>query len=106
MLCFSAKLDEKTLVVDISAESVSVEITWGNPTNTLSNTFPYEVRAVLVETGETVGEEIVVVSKDTKPVLELNLDQYACEKVNITVTIFNTAESVYKITTLPAREFC
>jgi hypothetical protein len=97
-----ARLDEDSVVLVIGNDS-SVSISWENPTNTQSESFSYDVSAVVVGTGEMVALEQVVVSEHDTPVKKLYLGQYVCEQVNISVLIFNTAESISKIVNVPAR---
>ena len=97
-------LDESSMGISVSNDSVSLAISWNNPTNTLSSYFAYVIDAVLVDTGESVGEQVIVVPKGGTPVVVLNMDHYICENVNISVQIFNSREIISKLITIPARE--
>ena len=99
-----AQLDESSLVFSVSNDFVSLIISWGNPTNTLSSYFAYVIKKVLVDTGEDVGNEIIVVPEDDTPVVEFRMDDNVCKKVNVSVQIFNSDEIISNLIVIPARE--
>ena len=99
----SAKLDESTLVFNIREDS-AVHIEWDNPTNILRGSFTYVVSATVVSTGETVEQyrTTIAFGADSKPHVDFELRQYACEQVNISIHIFNSNESISRVVTPPA----
>ena len=103
MFYTKAKLDENSLDISVFDDSIGLRVSWSNPTNSLNIYFAYEICAVLVDTGEKIGEDLIVLPKYGRPAVEFSLDQHVCEKVNISVQIFSSTETIYKLTTIPAR---
>ena len=107
MFVFSAIFDETTLMCEIHDDSV-LHVSWENPTNTLRDTFTYVVSATVVRTGEMVEQpscRTIAFGVDSKPHVDFQLSQYACEQVNISIHIFNSNESISRVVTPPSCMF-
>ena len=54
----------------------------------------YKITAVLVSNGTTISESLVTVVADEPRSLLLSMEEYACEPVNYTVSLYGYSQSV------------
>ena len=95
----SANLNVIALETEIGDDSV-LHVNWDNPNNTLRDSFTYVVSATVVETGEMVEEpRTIAFAVDITPHVDIDLNQYTCEEVNISIHIFNSNESISQVVT-------
>ena len=93
------KLNTSTLRTEIDDDSV-LHVDWDNPQNTLRDSFTYVVSATVVEIGEMVEEpRTIAFAVNITPHVDIDLNQYTCEEVNISIHIFNSNESISQVVT-------
>ena len=63
----------------------------------------YEITAVLVNTEAIIYDDLLTVVPDESRSLPLSMEEYACEPVNYTVSLYGYKQSVSIVETLPAR---
>ena len=102
ILCFNSALDDTKLAYEFHDDSV-LHVSWDNPTNTLRDSFTYVVSVTVVSTGEMVEQpRTIAFGVHSTPHVDLQLSQYTCEQVNISIHIFNSNESISRVVTPPA----
>ena len=106
--CSAAMFDGTAIDVKYPSKSHdTLLITWENPTNTLQNSFTYTINVKVNSSGVIIVEELNAYTREQVPSMKFDIKQqewqeHACEKIVLTVTIFNSNQIISREGRIPA----